>query len=206
MRQEVNAMSRARVIILVLCVAPGIVVACGGGDDSIGPNTRPDAGDATVDDSSGTPSLDSTPPPNGDTGAAKTIECGQATCNAGTQDCCLGPPPVCGTKGTCTGSSLSCSGTASCPTGEVCCASVERADGGRDGGAEGGGGGAQTIHAACAAMCPKGDVRLCVDVADCPQGDECRRGPDGVKVCRRAADGGKDAGLEDGSRDGGDSG
>jgi hypothetical protein len=89
----------------------------------------------------------------------------------------------------------------------VCCAAVERADSGAndagdDGGdsgdgGDGGGGGIVSIHATCEAMCASGDLQLCNVAAECPAGDECRRGTNGLKSCRKPlADGGTDASLD----------
>jgi hypothetical protein len=86
----------------------------------------------------------------------------------------------------------------------VCCATVERADSGTtdagdDGGdgGDGGGGGIVSVHSDCAATCGKGELQLCNDVSECRQGDECRRGANGLKACRKpVVDGGTDASLD----------
>ncbi len=190
-------MSRGR-IVFVASVAAGILAACSGDDTApLGPK---DSGtiDATADDGS-SGAIDSAPPdvavPDTSTGGGGPIACGQVpTCDGKTQDCCLDAPAVCAAKGACTGNVLSCSGTISCATGDVCCASTTRLDGGAgdagDGG-DGGGGGIGTVKATCETTCAKGQLQLCTDNADCTvPGDECRKGPSGLKGCRKIVDGG----------------
>ena len=205
-------MSRTRVLWAASIVA-GVLIACSGDDSTVNPNNPADSGtDATVSDGS-SGGTDSAPLPDVgllDTGSGGgPIACGGqgTTCDSKTQDCCLENPPVCAPKGTCAGGYLSCSGTSSCPTGDVCCATVERGDGGGAGDGGGDGGGGATVTATCAAAaCGKGELQLCTDNNDCKiAGEECRRGPGGLKGCRKIQDGGAGDGGGDVS-DGGDSG
>jgi hypothetical protein len=77
---------------------------------------------------------------------------------------------------------------------------VDRDGGGGDAG-EDGGGPERVIEATCTAgtTCPRGDLLLCADSNECPQGDECTRGLGPLKACRRAAG---DAGSRDAATDG----
>jgi hypothetical protein len=179
-------MRGARSSVFGASIAAGLVVACGGGDDAT--VSLVEAGtDAATD---GAPPADSAPGIDVfgiDTGVGRTTQCGQTSCDAASQDCCLGAGATgaCATKATCTGSSLACSGTASCPAGNICCVSVVRMDAGADGGSN------ATIHSQCLASCPKGETQLCAESAECPSGDECARGASGLKECRRALDAGR---------------
>jgi hypothetical protein len=126
--------------------------------------------------------------PDADAATVQPIACGAATCNAATEECCLGlgggAASTCAPIGGCTGGvPLSCSGSASCTAGDVCCLTL----------------GAQGPTATCQPTCNAGvvpSIRLCGSNADCATGERCRPTAIGIAVCvaRRGAIGGGGAG------------
>jgi len=98
-----------------------------------------------------------------DGGGAGTIDCGMMTCNAATEQCCLGGGPGGGTAtciaigDTCMGVASDCDGPEDCGAGQVCCASRDSSGG---------------FGARCADSCGGGGTigggfELCHDAMDC---------------------------------------
>ncbi len=112
--------------------------------------------------------VDASPPPF-DAGPPPTFNCGNQSCNTGTQVCCVKQQSVsCVPQGTCIGGvPLSCTGSASCSKGQVCCAG------------QGG--------ATCQSSCPNPPqgIQLCNSKADCKPNQNCISIPQGqgLKVC-----------------------
>jgi hypothetical protein len=149
----------------------------GGADGGLDGTTGGDGGSSDGTTTSDGAQVDSSKPGTG------PIQCGQATCDSATQDCCLGGGTgrTCVTKGTCTTSTLSCTSAANCP-GAICCGSIQqRPDGGFG----------VTVSATCQASCSApGEVQLCEQNSECASG-ECRDSIlNNVKTCRQRFDGG----------------
>jgi hypothetical protein len=94
-----------------------------------------------------------------------SIKCGMGSCNAASEECCVG---LSGTKcvmiGGCGGGTpFSCSDNSVCKTGEVCCAM------------------SLTSGSKCATSCT-GYV-LCATDAECTDGKKCLNGLGGTKYC-----------------------
>ena len=110
------------------------------------------------------------------------ITCGDATCTAGAEVCCigLGPggggDPSCVPTGECEEASLACSDAASCPGGEVCCVDF---------------GGPMDINSSCAPECGGfPSVQLCASDAECLDGEPCQEVFGGFLVCGSFGPGG----------------
>ena len=155
-----------------------VLVACGGrtmlGDlSSDGGTLAVDGGtpigDGGVIDDGGVVVVD-----GGGPGGA--ISCGQTTCNASSQVCCVTfsgqtPNEACVDVGQCqNGVSLTCTSALACPHGEVCCASFTQTSAGSQ----------------CEPSCPTGpgEAQLCASSAECTGGRKCRVGFGGLHVCR----------------------
>jgi len=117
----------------------------------------------------GPPPIDAGPPPPG------PIQCGNTTCNAQTQVCCVtfngqNVNETCTAQGQCNGASLSCTSASSCPNGEVCCATLTQ----------------QQQSSQCQTQCQGGfqHPQLCASDGECPNGTTCKNSPFGLKVCR----------------------
>ncbi|HLK35533.1 MAG TPA: hypothetical protein VKU41_02190 [Polyangiaceae bacterium] len=110
----------------------------------------------------------------GDAGPLRIVcgrdDAGARDCDPATQVCCIGARGAesCTTAMACTGQALTCSGSESCGTGEHCCGTI------------GMGGGLRTRCSMTA--CPRGDVQLCTDNADCG-GAMCRASGIGYGTC-----------------------
>lgn len=147
-----------------------MVAACGS-------SVEEETGQPTDSGTSTDTAIADTSTPAGDGGRSTgSIKCGMETCNAATQDCCVGLSGAkCVAIGGCGGgSAFLCSDSVSCPSGQVCCA--ERL-----------GGGAQ-----CQMGCM--GVVLCATDAECSADQRCVTGLGGVRVCRRMMSGGTDGG------------
>jgi len=150
-------------------------------------------GDTETDRGSGGASSSSAPGSTGVGGAAATggsgggsgggggarapglITCGDTTCDARSQDCCVSGAweEICGSKGSCMFGALSCSSAASCAMGQVCCASTDMAG---------------TPTAVCAtAPCPA--YQLCSSTSECVSGGPCSGSiyPGSPAVCDKCA-------------------
>jgi hypothetical protein len=121
--------------------------------------------------------------------APDVIACGQATCDAATQDCCISPQgEACGPKGTCFGAALSCSSAASCAANEVCCLETQSGE----------------PHASCRPQCGgRGSAQVCASDAECPIGTTCRSGGFGFNTCTSGGSGGRPDGGREERPDGG---
>ncbi len=120
------------------------------------------------------PPFDGGPPPI-DGGTTGTIQCGQSTCSASTDVCCVtfngqSTSETCTPPNQCQGAQFDCSGAASCPPGEVCCGSFSQ----------------QKQGASCAPACQGGfqNPQICQTSAECPNGLTCKPTPLGFDVCR----------------------
>ena len=113
------------------------------------------------------------PPPPIDAGPPPAIKCGNTTCNAQSQQCCISQQGAsCVSTGNCNGGiALSCSSSANCASGEVCCATL--------------GGG--TPSAKCASTCgnPPQAIQVCAKKSECKPNQNCIAIPQGqgLKVC-----------------------
>ena len=170
----------------LFAVAVAVSIGCGGsttGDTGSGVGDGGGGGDGggAGDGSGATNDGSTTLTDGGGGGGTGAIACGQTTCSAQTQDCCVTNQggATCGAKGSCQGSSLSCSSSGSCGGGQVCCAAFVR---------DGGVGGA--LNATCAQACSGQQAQLCATDAECPAGDRCRQAFGGLKTCRPSFDGG----------------
>jgi len=128
-------------------------------------------------DASPPPPFDGGPPPPIDAGPPPPapIQCGNSSCNAQTQVCCVtfngqNVSETCTAQGQCNGAALSCTSAASCPSNEVCCATLTQ----------------QQQSADCEPQCQGGfqHPQLCATTAECPSGLTCKNSPFGLKVCR----------------------
>jgi hypothetical protein len=173
-----------------------VIIGCGGtavteaGKDTAndGGNgattTRPDGSTTTLPGDGGVaPATDATVGVDGSpSGGNGTITCGGETCDAATQDCCVGTGGAsCGAKGSCSGGgTLSCSSSSSCTGGQKCC----------------GGFSGQSFSASCEDSCGSGlgSVQLCESDTECASG-KCQDGIGGIKYCGNGGIGGFDSGF-----------
>ncbi len=139
-----------------LGTSPGDDLGTSPGDD-LGTSPGDDLGTSAGDDMGTTTDTD------GGSGTVGTIDCGEMTCDAETQECCASfaggsATFECITAGdTCMGGTAECDGPEDCGGGEVCCGS-------------GGAGGASVE---CAATCEGfGSFELCHEATDCTSGTD----------------------------------
>jgi hypothetical protein len=157
------------------------MVACGGAADNgsdAGPGSTEAGGMDAVgaDDSSSVDTGvadDSAVITDGGISPGQTL-CGQTTCNAATQVCCVtGQGSSCTAVNACNGNPIVCSAASSCGAGDVCCAML---GGRRDGG--------MGITTSCKPSCGFGSVELCSSSADCMNGEQCQPlGMTGYQAC-----------------------
>jgi hypothetical protein len=136
-------------------------------------------GDATTGGSDATTGRDTGVTPTD--GSSGGIPCGKSTCSPGTQECCVAQTAgTCTPRGECDGGiAVTCSSPKSCSTaGDVCCASF------------GGGGTTGGISVTCTSATDCHGFQLCQSDMDCPDGESCDPGLDGLDVCRMGFDGG----------------
>jgi hypothetical protein len=143
-----------------------------GSAPSVPPLNSPDATSVT----SPPPAADASSPLPGATSAQTgTIQCGQTTCAAATEDCCLSfQGATCVPRGgACQGATLECTGSNNCSIG-VCCGSF-------------GGGGGGAAGTTCEPACSGRQVQLCATDQECPEGEQCRSAVVGLSVCSGAS-------------------
>jgi hypothetical protein len=135
-------------------IAVALAVACGSSSNS---NNDNDAGDASVTDDSGAPTIPCNTAADAGSLCATGLECCMPMINilglfggllggggGGGAGGLASLTPACVPSGTCTGSVMACNSSASCTGGMVCCAGTPTPDAGPEGGTDAGaaGGGA----------------------------------------------------------------
>jgi hypothetical protein len=153
---------------LLLCL---LGAACGDDDGtaSDGPPGSVDAPPGTVD---GPPGAVDAPPGTIDGPPAQTVECGTASCDVGTQHCCVEAMGgtmsfTCVDLGTaCAGTDIGCDGPEDCE-GAVCCAQTM----------------GMSFQAVCAGACMGGGEVVCHDMSTCEAGQLCCDDPAGFSYC-----------------------